>query len=255
MFPANNTNLARKGAPVSGHRHAVRPARRRGRLVVAGCAAVLVVAALGAVAWGSGIGRGTRAVPSRAASADNSPMNSLQGSERDVVPSACDTLSASVADKLAPGADRSATVANQSDEHSECSWGLYGADRSRQLNVELRAIGAAGGTSGTGVATRTFNDEWHSDRDGNDLADTAKVKDSRGVTGVGEQAYVVYTVDGDDGVGEAIANARLANVLITVHYSGGDERDAKGVPLSSGAATDGALLAARDVVSKLESHS
>jgi hypothetical protein len=31
--------------------------------------------------------------------------------------------------------------------------------------------------------------------------------------------------------------------------------DAKGVPLSSGSATDGALLAARDIVSKLESHS
>jgi hypothetical protein len=241
---------------VSGHRHAAQPTRRRGRFVAAGCVAVLVVAALGAAAWKSGIGRGAaQAVPSRAASAENSPMSGLQGSERDIVPSACDTLSASVADKLAPGADRSATVANQSDEHSECSWGLYGSTRSRQLNVELRAIGADGGTSGTGVATRTFDDEWHNDRDGNDLADSAKVKDSRGVTGVGEQAYVVYTVDGDDGVGEAIANARLANVLITVHYSGGDERDTKGVPLSSSAATDGALLAARDVVSKLESHS
>lgn len=241
---------------MSGHRHAAQPPSRRGCFVAAGCVAVLVVAALGAVAWRSGIGRdGSQAVPSRAASAENSPMSSLQGSERDVVPSACDTLSTSVANRLAPGADRSATVANQSDEHSECAWGLYGSARSRQLNVELRAIGPSGGTSGTGAATRTFNDEWHSDRDGNDLADSAKVKDSRGVTGVGEQAYVVYTVDGGAGVGEAIANARLANVLITVHYSGGDQRDTKGVPLSSGAATDGALQAARDVVSKLESHS
>jgi len=219
---------------------------------------VLVAAVLGVVAWGSGFGRdhdGPGLGPSRAASAENSPMSSLQGSERDVVPSACDTLSGKVADKLVPGADRSATVANQSDVHSECAWGLYGSARSRQLNVELRAIGADGGTSGTEVAIRTFDDEWRSDRDGNDLADSAKVKDSRGVTGVGEQAYVVYTVDGDDGVGEAVANARLANVLITIHYSGGDERETKGVPLSSGAATDGALLAARDVISKLESHS
>ena len=238
------------------HHHAARPARRHGRLVAAGSVAVLVVATLGVVAWGSGLGREkARSVPTRAASADNSPMSSLQGSERDMVPSACDTLSRSVADKLAPGADRSATVANQSDEHSECAWGLYGSSRSRQLNVELRAISASGGTSATGVATRTFDDEWHSDRDGNDLADSAKVRDSRGVTGVGEQAYVVYTVDSDDGVGEAIANARLANILITIHYSGGDERDTKGVPISSGAATDGALLAARDIVSKLESHS
>ena len=47
----------------------------------------------------------------------------------------------------------------------------------------------------------------------------------------------------------------VANVLVTVHYSGGDDRQSGGVPLSSRAATDGALLAARDIVAKLESHS
>ena len=51
------------------------------------------------------------------------------------------------------------------------------------------------------------------------------------MTGVGEQAYVVYTVDADDEIGEAVANARLANVLVTVHYSGGDDRDRAGRPL------------------------
>jgi hypothetical protein len=182
-------------------------------------------------------------------------MSALQGSERDIVPSACDTLSAGVADKLAPGADRSATVANQSDEHSECAWGLYGSSRSRQLGVELRAIAGAGGVSATATAARTFAQEWRSDRAGDDLADDTKVGDSRGVSGVGEQAYAVYTSDGDDGIGSAVANVRLANILITVRYSGGDDREAGGVPLSSGTATDGALLAARDIVSKLESHS
>jgi hypothetical protein len=182
-------------------------------------------------------------------------MNALHGSERDAVPDACDTLSASVADKLAPGADRSATVANRSDQHSECSWGLYRSAHSRQLNVELRAITGAEGASATDTAANTLTSEWHSDRDGKDLADSAKVDESRGVSGVGEQAYVVYTVDAADGIGETIANVRLANVLITVHYSGGDDRDAKGVPLSSKEASDGALLAARDIVAKLESHS
>jgi hypothetical protein len=237
-------------------RHAAPPSRRRGRLVAAGCAAVLAVAALAVVVWGViwGIGRGdARPAPARAA--ENSPMDSPQGSERDVVPSACDTLTPSVADRLAPGADRSATVANQSDQHSECSWSLYGSARSRQLNLELRVIGGDAGVSATSVATRTFADEWRSDRAGKDLADSATVRDSRGVSGVGEQAYVVYTVDPADGIGEAVANVRLANVMITVHYSGGDQLDTKGVPLSSGAATDGALLAARDIASKLESHS
>lgn len=232
-------------------RHAAPPTRRRGHLIAAGCAAVLTVAALAAVIWG--VGRG-HTLPTPARAADSSPMDSLQGSERDVVPSACDALTASVAQRLVPGADQSATVANQSDQHSECSWSRYGSAHSRQLNLELRVIGGAG-VSATGAAARTFTGEWRSDRAGQNLADSAKVRDSRSVSGVGEQAYVVYTVDTADGIGEAIANVRLANVMITVHYSGGDQRDAEGVPLSSGAATGGALLAARDIVSKLESHS
>jgi hypothetical protein len=182
-------------------------------------------------------------------------MSSPQGSERDAVPSACDTLSASIAGRLAPGADRSATVATRSDRHSECAWSLFGSDRSRQLDVELRAVPGNGGTSPTGAAIRTFDDEWRSDRDGRDLADGAKVRDSREVTGVGERAYVVSRVDSKAGIGEAVANVRLANVLITVHYSGGDHLDAHGRPLASGRVRDGALLAARDIVSKLESHS
>ncbi|MCW2946974.1 MAG: hypothetical protein JWR24_3691 [Actinoallomurus sp.] len=192
----------------------------------------------------------------KGAGAAESPMSSLRGSERDAVPDACETLSAGIADTLAPGADRSEmSHATQSDQHSECAWSLYGSTRSRQLTVELRVIGAQNGTSATDLAIRTLRGEWQSDREGKDLADTAKVRDSRGVTGVGEEAYVVYTVDGNDEIGEAVANARLANVLVTVHYSGGDNRDTSGSPLSSGAATDGALSAARDIVSKLESHS
>lgn len=237
---------------MSRRRHAAPPTRRRGRVVAAACAAVLAVAALALVV--RSVGRG-HARPAPARAAENSPMDSTRGSERDVVPSACDTLTVSVANHLAPGADRSATFADQSDQHSECSWSLYGSTRSRQLDLELRVIGGGAGVSATGAATRTFADEWRSDRAGKALADSAKVRDSRGVSGVGEQAYVVYTVDAADGIGEAIANVRLANVMITVHYSGGDQRDATGVPLSSGAATDGALLAARDIVSKLESHS
>lgn len=241
---------------MSGHRRAARPTRRRGRLVAAGFVAVLLVAGCGALVWSSGFGRqDARSAGSRSVVADNSPMSALQGSERDVVPSSCDTLSASVADKLAPGADRNATVANQSDQHSECAWGLYGSARSRQLGVELRAVSGGGGASATAAAARTFADEWDSDRAGKDLADDTKVSDSRSVSGVGEQAYAVYTVDDADGIGSAVANVRLANVLITVRYSGGDDREAGGVPLSSRSATDGALLAARDIVSKLESHS
>jgi hypothetical protein len=240
---------------VSGRRRAARRAGHHGRLVATACVAGLAVVVFGAVAWAF-VGKDRAdATRSPGAETQNSPMSSSLGSERDAVPVACDTLSAGIADALAPGADRSATVATQSDQHSECSWSLYGATRSRQLNVELRALPASGGTPATDVAISTFNDEWRSDRDGKDLADTAKVHDSRGVTGVGEQAYVVYTIDRTDAIGEAVANARLANVLITVRYSGGDHLDTDGRPLPSGTASDGALQAARDIVSKLESHS
>jgi hypothetical protein len=239
---------------VSGHRHAARPARHHGGLLAAGSVAVLVAVVIGGAAWVSGVGRGDHhTLRARGAEAVSSPMNSLHGAERDAVPGACDTLSASLAKQLAPGADRSETVATQSDQHSECAWSLFAANRSRQLNVELRAIGADGGTSATDGAIRTFNDEWHTDRLGKDLADGAKVHDSRGVTGVGEQAYIVYTVDG--AIGAAVANTRLANILVTVHYSGGDHLETHGKPMSSGSAGDGALQAARDIISKLESHS
>jgi hypothetical protein len=239
---------------VSGRRRASRPAMRHGRLA-AGFAAVLAIAISGAVAWAFGVGRGGPSGGAHAQIVDNSPMSALHGSERDTVPAACDTLSASVAAKLAPGADHNATVADQSDQHSECDWGLYRADRSRQLSVELRAVSGGGGTSPTATAIRTFSDEWRSDRAGRDLAGGTRVRDSHDVGGVGEQAYAVYSVDYTDRIGAAVANVRLANVLITVHYSGGDDREGRGVPLSSRAATDGALQAARDVVAKLESHS
>jgi hypothetical protein len=245
---------------VSGHRHAARPARRRGRAVFAGCVALVIVAACAAVAafaFHFHVGGQTPVAAGSKGSVvtADSPMSSLQGSERDAVPNACETLSPSIAGTLAPGADRSEmTQTAQSDQHSECAWSQYGAKRSRQLTVELRAITASGATSATSVATKTFQSEWQADRNGKDLADTAKVQDSRGVTGVGEQAYVVYTVDGANDIGEAVANSRLANVLVTVHYSGGDNRATSGKPLSSGAASDGALSAARDVISKLESH-
>jgi hypothetical protein len=177
-------------------------------------------------------------------------MSAPGGSERDLVPDACTALSQKVADGLAPNADRTEmSQAAQSDQHSECAWSLFGTTR-RQLTIELRALSAEGGTSATSVATRTFGQEWESDRAGKNLADTVKVRDSRGVSGVGEQAYVVYTVDNDE-IGEAVANARLANVLVTVHYSGGDDTE----PLTSSDATNGALSAARDVVSKLQSQS
>ncbi|MCO5994749.1 hypothetical protein [Actinoallomurus rhizosphaericola] len=236
---------------MSGRRRAPRPAGRRRRVwAVAGVLTVVVaVCAVAALAFlRPGKARTT------ADRATTGPMSAPDGSERDVVPDACTALSQKVADQLTPGAERTEMdQATDADRHSECAWSIYGNDR-RQLTVELRALTGDGTTGATGVATRTFGDEWDSDRAGKDLADTVKVRDSRGVSGVGEQAYVVYTVDNDD-IGDAVANARLANVLVTVHFSGGDDKDGDMKPISSSDATNGALSAARDVISKLQSQS
>ncbi len=244
---------------MSGRRHAVRQVRHRRRAVFSGCVALLVVMVavmVAVVAIRDHRGVTSSQAPRRAVVAANSPMSSAQGSERDFVPDACGTLSDSISARLAPGADRSEIAhSKEADRHSECAWGLYRSSvRTRQLSVELRAIASSGGISATDAAVTTFQNEWQSDRDGKNLTTSVKVRDKRGVTGVGEQAYVVYTSDGTNEIGEAVANARLANVLVTVHYSGRDSHDVDGVPLPSHVATDGALSAARDVISKLESQ-
>ena len=241
---------------MSGRRRAPREPRRRGRVWVVVGALALVLAVCAAAAFALRTGRSRPEASGRdGAGVQSSPMSAQTGNERDIVPDACQTLTASIADSLAPGAERTAmNQAAQSDQHSECAWSRYGSTRTRQLTVELRALSSQGGVSATRVATRTFGDEWQADREGRDLADSATVRDSRGVSGVGEQAYVIYTVDTKSEIGEAVANARLANVLVTVHYSGGDFEDTDS-PLSNAAATNGALSAARDIISKLESHS
>lgn len=177
-------------------------------------------------------------------------MSSAQGNERDIVPDACETLTPGIAAKLVPGADRSSMADDgQADQHSECAWSAFGENH-RQLTIEIRALTRQGATSATDVAVRTLKSEMQSDRAGKNLADTAQVRAGRNVSGVGEQAYVVYTVDGGQEVGEAIANARLANILVTVHFSGGQDE-----PISYAVARDGALSAARDIIAKVESHS
>jgi hypothetical protein len=213
---------------------------------------VVAVCAVAAVAF-LGTGKARPEAAKDRTGLQSSPMSAPNGSERDVVPDACMALGQKVADQLTPGAQRTESQATQSDQHSECAWSVYGNSR-RQLTVELRALTAAGGASATSVATTTFAQEWESDRAGKDLADTVKVRDSRGVSGVGEQAYVVYTVDNDE-IGDAVANARLGNVLVTVHFSGGDGKGGGSQPISSSAASNGALSAARDVISKLQSQS
>ncbi|MFD0538003.1 hypothetical protein ACFQY7_33970 [Actinomadura luteofluorescens] len=126
-------------------------------------------------------------------------------------------------------------------------WGAYAGEKRRQLTIELRAIAAGAAASPTEAARKTFATERTADESGKALLAGQKLTDKIRLTGVGDEGYIVYSVDDNQGSGEAVGNVRVANVLVTVHYSGSD----KGDPLSSDAATGGATDVTKAVVTAL----
>ncbi|TDE17936.1 hypothetical protein E1289_35315 [Actinomadura sp. 6K520] len=169
--------------------------------------------------------------------------------ERSAVPNSCTIVGQDIIDRLAPGSERTeAETYQSSDRRNQCVWGAYTGKNKRQLTVELRAIEAARGQTATGTATATFTSERTADESGKSLLTGQTLTEKRRLDDVGDDGYLVYSVDKGQGSGEAIGNVRLGNVLITIHYSGGNDGD----PLSSGAATDGALEVARAVIQGLD---
>ncbi|PRX03282.1 UNVERIFIED_ORG: hypothetical protein CLV66_11166 [Actinomadura viridilutea] len=225
-----------------------RPGRRLAVLltgVVAG-AAVCVLAAF-AILGGLEAGReGESGEVVGSGAADSSAPSTPR--VRTTVPDACEVLSQDIADRLAPGAERNPADNYQaSDQQSQCVWGAYSGDRKRQLTVELRAI--VNGQGGpVEAARRAFADERSADESGKALLAGQELTDKRDVEDVGDEGYVVYSVDKRQGSGEAIANVRLDNILVTVHYSGGDDGDA----LSASDAMDGAEKAVKGAVDGLD---
>jgi hypothetical protein len=163
------------------------------------------------------------------------PMT-VRGKVYDTVPDGCDMVSAALAAKLAPGADRAGTSnADGSGRDSSCTWAKFGASGSRQLTVELRAVAAERGADAAAAADRVLRGEWRADRAGRKAAAARGLPGSSGtpdspsargtryrnaLTGVGDVAYVIYNDARADGVGAAIVNVRVSNMLITVNYSG-----------------------------------
>ncbi|MEU6038870.1 MULTISPECIES: hypothetical protein [Actinomadura] len=223
-----------------------RPGRRLAALL-AGVAAGVGVCVLAAFAIFSGLGVGRDGGESGEVIGSGAAETTPARGERNHVPDACEVLSREIADRLAPGAQSNPADNYQaSDQQSQCVWGAYNGERKRQLTVELRAI-----TDGQGgpveAARRTFADERAADESGKALLAGQELTEKRDVEGVGEEGYVVYSVDKGQGSGEAIANVRLGNVLVTVHYGGGDDGDA----LGSSAAMDGAEEAVKGAVDGL----
>ncbi|MEU8121567.1 hypothetical protein AB0C21_22925 [Spirillospora sp. NPDC049024] len=231
--------------------HRVARERRAGRrwaVVLGGAVAGVAVCGLAVFAVLSGVGasgeRSTGQVVGSGAT-DNSPMSK---GERTAVPDSCTIVGDDLINRLAPDSERTEADNYQGDDQqNQCVWGAYAGEKRRQLTIELRAIAGAAGTSPTDAARKTFVTERTADESGKALLAGQKLTDKIRLTGVGDEGYIVYSVDDNQGSGEAIGNVRVANVLVTVHYSGSD----KSGPLSSDAATGGATEVTKAVVTAL----
>ncbi|MGI5165253.1 hypothetical protein ACQEU3_12920 [Spirillospora sp. CA-253888] len=248
---------SRRSASGSGHRtgsgshRRVERERRTGRrlgLILAGIATGAGVCVLAAVAILSNVGVGGERDAGQIVGSGAAESSAPAKSERSVVPDACELVGADLAGKLAPKADRTQADNYQSNERqNQCVWGAYTGDRKRQLTLELRAVAGAAEQSPTDAARRTFGSERRADESGKALLAGQELTDKAKPADLGEESYVVYSVDKGQGAGEAIANVRVANVLVTVHYSGSNHGD----PLSADDAMDGSVEAARAAVKRL----
>jgi hypothetical protein len=186
-----------------------------------------------------------------AAAVQNSPMS--LPAESSAVPDACTVVRAALANSLVPNADRTNMRSpDTTDTHTDCAWSAVGGPRSRQLTVELRALRAAAGRSATVVAKQTFQGEQRADQNGKGLPPSQRVVSRKVIVDLGDEAYVTYSTDNVQGLGEAIVNVRIVNVLVTVRYAGGDvTRAGKGKPLPRVGTMNSATTVARQAVTAL----
>ncbi|MBO2452228.1 hypothetical protein J4573_34420 [Actinomadura barringtoniae] len=237
----------------SGSHRVVREERRSGRrwiFVFAGVVAGAGACVLAAFAIMTGLNAGERSsggTVSSSGAADSTPMSN---GERSVVPDACQLVGDDLAGKLAPNADRTqADNYQNSDTQNQCVWGAYTGSNKRQLTVELRAISGAQEQSATAAAKVAFSGEQKADESGKSLLGGQELTEKQRLSDVGDEGYVVYSVDKGQGSGEAIANVRVVNVLVTIHYSGANH----GEPLDAGNAIKGAIDTAKSAVTGLSS--
>jgi hypothetical protein len=99
------------------------------------------------------------------------------------------------------------------------------------------------------MARQTFHGEQRADQSGKGLLPTQRVVSLKVIVDLGDEAYVTYNTDKVQGLGEAIVNVRIVNVLVTVRYAGGDvTRSGKGSPLRQAATMNSATTVARQAV-------
>jgi hypothetical protein len=134
----------------------------------------------------------------------------------DVVVDACDA-GVAVAAKLVPGGEQNSNEAGSSDNESSCQWGKYEQAKPRALTITIRSIQ---GADPVALAKAQYNQEWAADRIGKGLSAGQTLREKDTVPNLGEQAYALYFTQSD--LAESIVNVQISNVLITVHYGGGD---------------------------------
>ncbi|WP_301175477.1 hypothetical protein [Actinomadura geliboluensis] len=222
---------------------------RRWAAILGGVGAGIAVCVLAVVVVLTGVGASGDKEGGQIVGSGATESSPTAKGERSVVPDACTIVAQDLIDRLAPGSERTQADNYQSNERqNQCVWGAYAGDTKRQLTVELRAIAGDAGRTPTDAASRTLISERTADESGKALLPGQKLTDKTRTKDVGDDGYIVYSVDKGQGSGEAVGNIRLANVLVTIHYAGSDDGD----PLSSGAATGGATEVAKTVIQALE---
>ena len=222
---------------------------RRWAAILGGAAAGVGVCVLAVFVVLSGLGAGDDKDGGQVVGSGAVDSSPTAKGERAVVPDSCTVVGEDLIDRLAPGAERTQADNYQSNERqNQCVWGAYAGDTKRQITLELRAIEGSAEQTPTDAATKTFTTERTADESGKALLPGQKLTDKKRLDGVGDDGYIVYSVDGKQGAGEAVGNVRVANVLITIHYSGSDDGD----PLSSEAATNGATEIAKAVIQGID---
>jgi len=191
----------------------------------------------------------TKANAGRAA--EPSAQTSTAGGERSVVPDSCSMIANADAERLVPGFTQTPSSASDSDTDSQCAWTDFAAGSGRQLTVEVRAMVASGGKSGTDLAKQTFQSEQAGDSTGkNGLDATQTVVAHQPLNGLGDEAYITYSTDSTQAFGDGGVNIRVGNTLLSVHFGGSD-----GGPLSQQKAMAGATDAAQKALKVLETKS
>ncbi|TDB91279.1 hypothetical protein E1264_02055 [Actinomadura sp. KC216] len=235
-----------------GGRRAARARRRRNgwrwAVILGSVGAGVGICLLAVFAVLTGVGSGGDPGGGRAVGSATESGPSPYG-ERTAVPDSCASVAQGLVDRLAPGAERTEADRNEGDDRqSQCVWGAYTGDARRQLIIELRAIPGTGNRTPTEAARATFTSERTADETGKAVLTGQEITDQNRLTGVGDDAYVVYSVDKGQGSGEAVSNVLLGNVLITIHYSGSDD----GEPLPSQTAKGGAVDVAKAVIQGMD---